>query len=116
MLRLFKIGGDGAARSREGSLHPKAEEAALLDSLNDAVLTSDTSECITYANRAALDLFDCDRDELLGESLLNLFTRECRDIVRFAQSAARDGLAQRYDAQLVGGDERTVSISASPLG
>ena len=117
MLRLFKIGGVAdPAKLGEGSLHPHADEAPLLEALSDAVLASDLSERITYANRSARELFNREKEKLIGESLLNLFSRESRDIVRFAQSAARDGLPQRYDAQLAGRDEVTVSVSASAVG
>src|SRR5438309_302645 len=111
MLRIFNIGGSPNA---EAPLTPQSDEAALLDSLSDAVLTTDATDHVTYANRAATELFGRDRDKIVGENLLNLFSRESRDTIRFAQSAARDGLPQRYDAGLAS-EEITVSISATPL-
>lgn len=109
MLRLFNLGASG-----NGALTPQSDEAALLDSLSDAVLATDASDSVTYANRAALELFRRERAKLLGEQLLNLFARDSRDAARFGQTAARDGLPQRYDAVL-SGDERIVSVSAAPL-
>jgi two-component system NtrC family sensor kinase len=114
MLRLFNLGTSAGARSNDGSLTPAREEGALLEALSDGVITCDASDRITYTNRAATELFSRTADALRGEQLLNLFARDSRDAVRFGQSAARDGLPQRYDADLAG-DERKVSISAAPL-
>src|SRR5690349_19704082 len=112
MLRLFNIGG-AADAGGTGDESPHGE-TLLLDALSDALVTSDASNRITYANLAAVELFDRGRDKLIGLDLLSLFGRESRDAIRFAQSAARDGLPQRYDAGLVG-EEITVSICAAPL-
>src|SRR5689334_16044295 len=118
MLRLFSLGAStDAGRHTRPALTPDPDEAALLDSLGDAVLTADSHDRVTYANRAALELFGRGRDAMLGEDVLNLFARESAETVRFGQSAARDGLPQRYDAVLAGRreDERKVSVSAAPL-
>jgi two-component system NtrC family sensor kinase len=118
ILRLFNLGTPpDAAGSGDGTVAPQTDEAALLDCVSDAVITSDSSDRITYANRAALELLGRSARRLLGEDLLNVFMRESRETVRFGQSAARDGLPQRYEAELAGGsgEERTVSVSAAPL-
>ncbi|HKW12393.1 MAG TPA: PAS domain S-box protein [Gemmatimonadaceae bacterium] len=116
MLRLFNLGASAEARNGNGSLNPSSEEAALLDALSDGVLTADEADRVSYANRAAIELFGRERNALVGEQLLNLFTRDSRDAVRFGQSAARGGLPQRYDADIAGMDECKVSVSAAPLG
>jgi two-component system NtrC family sensor kinase len=116
VLRLFNFGASTEARNENGSLNPNREEAALLDALSDGVLTTDELDRVSYANRAATDLFGRERNALVGEQLLNLFTRDSRDVVRFGQSAARGGLPQRYDADIAGMDECKVSVSAAPLG
>ena len=59
MLRLF-------ARAGEAPLNPQSDEAALLDSLSDAVLTTDASNTVTYANRAAQQCFEYSWDEFIG--------------------------------------------------
>ncbi|MEP6551684.1 MAG: ATP-binding protein, partial [Gemmatimonadales bacterium] len=41
--------------------------------------------------------------------------RDSGDVVRFGQSAARDGLPQSYDAEVAGGDECKISVGAAPL-
>jgi two-component system NtrC family sensor kinase len=118
MLRLFNLGApNDATRSPEPALNARSDESALLESIGDAVVTSDSADRITYANRAAMELLGGDRESLVGEDLLALFTRECRDAVRFGQSAARDGLPQRYEADVVAPSDgdRKVSISAAPL-
>lgn len=117
MLRLFSLGAPNeAGRQDLPPLTGDPDEPTLLDSIGDAVLTADITDRVTYVNRAALELFGRGREALLGEDVLNLFVRESRETVRFGQSAARDGLPQRYDAVLAGTeDERKVSISAAPL-
>ena len=118
ILRLFNLGGTpDAAPPREGSLNPHIDEAALLECISDAVITSDVSDRITYANRAAFALLEHAGHAVVGEDLLGLFVRDSRETVRFGQSAARDGLPQRYEAELTGGagEQRMVSISAAPL-
>jgi two-component system NtrC family sensor kinase len=118
VLRLFNLGApNDATRPPEPTLNARSDESALLESIGDAVVTSDSADRITYANRAAMELLGGDRESLVGEDLLALFTRECRDAVRFGQSAARDGLPQRYEADVAApsdGDSK-VSISAAPL-
>ncbi|HJP60906.1 MAG TPA: PAS domain S-box protein, partial [Gemmatimonadaceae bacterium] len=86
----------------------------LLDFLSDGVLTTDTEDRITYANRAATELLGRGRGVLIGEKLLSLFKRDSSDVIVFAQSAARDGLTQCYDAEVAGRDCK-VSIGAAPL-
>lgn len=116
MLRLFNLATSADTRNGDTPLLPvSGNEGALLDSLSDGVLTTDEHDRITYANRAAAELFGQDRTALVGEQLLNLFARDSRDAVRFGQSAARDGLQQCYEAGITGRDECTVSIGAARL-
>ena len=113
MLRLLKLG----ASAQNGEPQPPAqlgEEVNLLDFLSDGVLTTDNEDRITYANRAAADLFGRDRTALVGEKLLGLFARDSSDALIFGQSAARDGLTQCFDAEVAGRDCK-VSIGAAPL-
>ena len=114
MLRLFK---SSAAADQNGDASPPLESdaaAALLDALSDGVLTTDAHDRVTYANRAAAQLFGRDRAALIGEQLLDLFSRDSGDAVRFGQSAARDGLPQSYEAD-VAGRECSVSVGAASL-
>ncbi len=115
MLRLFNNAASADARNGDAPLVPGREEAALLDSLSDGILTTDAHDRITYANRAATELLGRDRPELLGEQLLNLFSRDSREAVRFGQSAVRDGLPQCYEAEVAGRDGCTVSVGAARL-
>src|SRR3979411_1948548 len=114
MLRLFKLAPSADARNGDAPVQPDSEEGALLDSLSDGILTTDAHDRVTYANRAAAELFGRDRAELIGEQLLKLFARDSGDTVRFGQSAARDGLPQCYEAEVAGRDE-CVSVGAAPL-
>jgi two-component system NtrC family sensor kinase len=111
MLRLFKLAASDGG-NRERAPDPATDEL-ILDALSDAVIAADASDRITYVNRAAIELLG-DGRELVGEQLLNLFTRDSRDAVKFAQSAARGGLPQRYDADVAGRDDCKVSVSAAP--
>ena len=114
MLRLLKQLG---ASDQNGDASPPAQadgDANLLDFLSDGVLTTDNDDRITYANRAATELLGRDLDDLVGEKLLSLFKRDSSDVVLFAQSAARDGLTQCYDAEVAGRDCK-VSIGSAPL-
>ncbi|HET9636148.1 MAG TPA: PAS domain S-box protein [Gemmatimonadaceae bacterium] len=113
MLRLLKLGGAGPNGDAPPPLFADGD-ANLLDFLSDGVLTTDTEDRITYANPAAENIFGRDRGSLVGEKLLGLFARDSSDVVIFGQSAARDGLAQCYDAHIAGRD-CTVSIGAAPL-
>src|SRR6478752_6643598 len=114
MLRLLKQL-SASDQNVEAPAPPQADgDANLLDFLSDGVLTTDIEDRITYANPAAADIFGRDRGGLVGEKLLGLFARDSSDAVVFGQSAARDGLAQCYDAQVAGRD-CTVSIGAAPL-
>lgn len=115
MLRLFNLGAPADGSNGERPLNSGSDEARLLDALSDGVLTTDATDRITFANRAAVELFDRDQSSLVGEQLLNLFTRDTRDAVRFGQVAARDGLPQRYDADVNGKEDRKVSVSAAPF-
>ncbi|MDQ6872714.1 MAG: PAS domain S-box protein [Gemmatimonadota bacterium] len=115
MLRLFSPAPSADARNGDGSPQPERAEGALLDSLSDGILTTDAQDRVTYANRAAGELFERDCAELIGAQLLTLFTRESGDTVRFGQSAARDGLSQCYEADVAGHDERRVSVGAASL-
>lgn len=117
MLRLFKTSGTPAddGNGHASRLPDGDEQAALLDSLGDGLLTTDAHDRVTYANRAAAELLGRDRDALIGEQLLNFFARDSGDAVRFGQSAARDGLAQCYEAEVAGRDECTVSVGAARL-
>jgi two-component system NtrC family sensor kinase len=118
MLRLFGLGNSSDVPHNSGaSLGPEHNEALLLDSLSDALITTDASDRITYANRAAGELCGCSPQQLVGEELLKVFARESQETVQFGQRAARDGLPQRYEAELRyrSDDQRTVSISAAPI-
>lgn len=116
MLRLFNLATSADARNGDPPpLSDGGEEAALLDSLSDGVLTTDAHDRVTYANSTAAELFGRDRASLIGVQLLNLFARESGDTVRFGQSAARDGLAQCYEVELAGRDGCTVSVGAARL-
>ena len=114
MLRLFSLGGPAnAGDDNQGSSPPqRGDEGQLLDSLSDGVLTTDGSDCVTYVNRAATEIFGRGRTKLVGEQLLNLFARDSRNTARVAQSAARDGLPQRYDVVLAS-DERILSVGVA---
>src|SRR5689334_7316731 len=114
VLRLLKQLG---ASDQNGEAPPPAQvdgDENLLDFLSDGVITTDIEDRITYANRAATELFGRDRSVLIGEKLLGLFKRDSSDVVVFGQSAARHGLTQCFDA-LVAGRDCTVSIGAAPL-
>lgn len=113
MLRLFNLGAPLDPKPEDAVPGGSSEPAAVLDALSDGIVTTDAADRITYANRAAGELFGRDRQSLVGEQLVNLFARECRDVVQFGQSAARDGLPQRYDADVAGRDECKVSVSAA---
>ncbi|HEV7800498.1 MAG TPA: PAS domain-containing protein, partial [Burkholderiales bacterium] len=103
MLRLFKTSGSSADALGSAPLVPySGDEASLLDSLGDGVITTDEHDRVTYANRAAAALFGRDSAGLIGEELLNLFAQDSGDAVRFGQSAARDGLLQCYEAEVAG--------------
>jgi two-component system NtrC family sensor kinase len=116
MLRLFKTSGSAADALGNAPLVPySGDEASLLDSLGDGVITTDEHDRVTYANRAAAALFGRDSAGLIGEELLNLFAQDSGDAVRFGQSAARDGLLQCYEAEVAGRDECSVSVGAAPL-
>lgn len=115
MLRLFSLAPSVDTRNGEGSVKPESEEGALLDSLSDGILTTDAQDRVTYANRAAGELFQRDCAALVGEQLLTLFARDSSDTVRFGQSAARDGLPQCYEADVAGRDECRVSVGAAPF-
>jgi PAS domain S-box-containing protein len=116
MLRLFKTSGSSADALGNAPLVPySGDEASLLDSLGDGVITTDEHDRVTYANRAAAALFGRDSAGLIGEELLNLFAQDSGDAVRFGQSAARDGLLQCYEAEVAGRDECSVSVGAAPL-
>jgi PAS domain S-box-containing protein len=115
MLRLFNLATSAATRNGGPSVQPDSEEGALLDSLSDGILTTDAHDRVTYANRAAAELFGQDAAALIGEQLLKLFTRDSNDVVRFGQSAARDGLPQCYEAEIAGRDDCSVSVGAAPL-
>jgi two-component system NtrC family sensor kinase len=113
VLRLLKLGGS----AQNGDAPPPAQidaEGNLLDFLSDGVLTTDTDDRVTYANRVAADMLGRDAAALVGQKLLGLFARDSSDVVVFAQSAARDGLPQCYDAEVAGRDCK-VSIGAAPL-
>jgi two-component system NtrC family sensor kinase len=114
MLRLLKQLG---ASDQNGAAPPPAQadgDVNLLDFLSDGVLTTDNDDRITYANRAATELLGREPGELVGAKLLTLFKRDSSDVVVFAQSAARDGLTQCYDAEVAGRDCK-VSIGSAPL-
>jgi len=114
MLRLLKQLG---ASDQNGEAAPPPQpdgDGNLLDFLGDGVLTTDIEDRVTYANPAAAELLGRDRRDLFGQKLLNLFARESGEAVVFAQSAARDGLTQVYDAEVAGRDCK-VSIGAAPL-
>ena len=114
MLRLLKQLG-ASDQNGEAPAPPQADgDANLLDFLSDGVLTTDIEDRISYANPAAAELLGRDSGALIGEKLLGLFTRDSGEAVRFAQSAARDGLTQCYDAEVAGHDCK-VSIGAAPL-
>ena len=116
MLRLFNLATSADARNGDGALTPeRADPASLLDSLSDGLLTTDAHDRVTYANRAAAGLFARDRDALIGEALVKLFARDSGDVVRFGQIAARDGLAQCYEADVAGRDDCTLSVGAARL-
>jgi two-component system NtrC family sensor kinase len=113
VLRLLRLGGS----AQNGDASPPAQidgQGNLLDFLSDGVLTTDTQDRVTYANRAAADLLGRDAAALVGQKLLGLFARDSGDVVVFAQSAARDGLTQCYDAEVAGRDCK-VSVGAAPL-
>lgn len=115
MLRLFGLAPSADARNGDASVQPESEEGALLDSLGDGIVTTDAHDRVTYANRAAGELFGRDCAALVGEQLLKLFAQDSGDTVRFGQSAARDGLRQCYEADVAGRDECRVSVGAAPL-
>jgi len=114
VLRLLKLGGS-ALNGDAPPAAPTDGNVNLLDFLSDGVLTTDIEDRVTYANPAAADLLGRDASALVGQKLLSLFARDSGDAVLFAQSAARDGLTQCYDAEVAGRDCK-VSIGTAPLG
>src|SRR3954464_6368915 len=115
MLRLFKTGTSADAIGNAPLLPYSGEQGGLLASGGAGVPTTDEHDRGPYANRAAAALFGRDHAALIGEELINLFTADSADAVRFGQSAARDGLLQCYEGDVAGRDECSVSVGAAPL-
>jgi PAS domain S-box-containing protein len=92
--------------------------AAILESSEDAIITTDLDSTITSWNNAAEQLYGFDAAEVVGRSILTVFppdrADEERDILRMVTSGERvrdvDAVRRRRDGRLV-----PVALTVSPL-
>ena len=88
----------------------------VVETSTDAIVITDLSRRIAFANPAAIELF-AREGELVGTPVDDLLAPGQQDAVRDRERMALAGRPQRYEAVIVrhDGDQRIVSISTAPL-
>ena len=88
----------------------------VVETSTDAIVITDLSRRIAFANPAATELFARD-GELVGTPVDDLLAPGQQDAVRDRERMAIAGRPQRYEAVIVrpDGDQRIVSVSTAPL-
>jgi PAS domain S-box-containing protein len=87
----------------------------VLEMASEAIIITDTSRRVAYANPAAHTLFM--REDLIGAPTIELIPAEAHRRLVDAETAAMSGLVQRYELPVLraDGEVRQVSISSAPL-
>ncbi|MGZ8379641.1 MAG: PAS domain S-box protein [Gemmatirosa sp.] len=89
---------------------------SVVETTGDAIVISDRSGRITFANPAAIALFGRG-DALIGTDSTELVRPDDLDEVARRMSRGRSGESQRYEVTIVrpDGDERRLEVSTAPL-
>ncbi len=87
----------------------------VLDTVSDAIVITDLSHRITFANPAAQGLFQ--QTSLEGESMLGLTASDWIEYVKSSEQRARNGEGQQYEYELLraDGERRMVRVTSAPL-
>jgi PAS domain S-box-containing protein len=87
----------------------------VLDTVSDAIVITDLTHRITFANPAAQGLFQ--QTSLEGESMLSLTASDWIESVKSSEQRARNGEGQTYEYELLraGGERRMVRVTSAPL-
>jgi len=85
----------------------------------DGMVVLDVAACVLYLNREGHRILGRDREEIQGRPFSEMLTEESRLVVHHMMEALRQGQhCRNVDLSLArpSGEERSLSVSASPLG
>ena len=87
----------------------------VLETVSDAIIITGLDGRITFANRAAHQLFG--RPNLVSAPVAELVTDDCVDELERQEQAVRDGEPRRYECEVLraDGSPRLVQVSSAPL-
>jgi PAS domain S-box-containing protein len=89
-------------RTREGRLESVARTSAILDAAVDAIITINESGIIESANSAALEIFGCRTDEIVGSNVRTLMPSPQNDAVIASYVQGGEGEMVGVDREVVG--------------
>ncbi|MDZ4372626.1 MAG: HWE histidine kinase domain-containing protein [Phenylobacterium sp.] len=98
-------------------MDPDARLAAVLDSISDVYYAVDASFRIVLFNRRAEEFFGRPREEMIGQTLWDLFpVEQGPDFVKTLREAMVDRQPRRFGARSIQNEGRTLDIRVAPLG
>ena len=95
----------------------EARYRQVVDSMNEALVVFDAEGRVQFANRQFCTLFECIPGDVIAKRATNIFNAETAVFVERRLQQRRQGLDERYEAELTTKAGKTISaqVSAAPL-
>jgi PAS domain S-box-containing protein len=110
--------GQGAVALENSALYRESRDArdflqSIADHSPDAIVTADQHGKITYFSRGAEAMFGCRAEEMIGESVANIYPGGLEEAREIRRRLAAEGPLRSYETGFLAKDGRRVEVSAS---
>ena len=110
--------GQGAVALENAALYLEIRDArdflqSITDHSPDAIITTDGRGRVTYFSRGAAAMFGCRSEEMIGETVANLYPGGLEEARIVRRRLAEEGPLRNYETGFLGKDGRRIEVSAS---
>jgi PAS domain S-box-containing protein len=110
--------GQGAVTLENSALYLEIRNArdflqSITEHSPDAIITTDRGGRVTYFSRGATAMFGCRAEEMIGETVANLYPGGLEEARAVKRRLAEEGPLRNYETGFLAKDGRRVEVSAS---